>query len=256
MILKVTGVNKHFNGVKAISDLSFEVQEGGITALIGPNGAGKTTLFDIITGFLRPDSGEVKFNEKDITHLPPHRISMQGISRTFQTIRLFPQMTVLDNIMLGMKCNRWETMLAALTRSRHMLREEAGNRERALELLDMVGLRHKQGHNADTLSYGQRRLVEIVRTLAMDAELYLFDEPTSGVYPEMIPKLLEVMRTLNGKGKTVLFIEHNMQAVRDVAQKVVVLNYGKKLAEGTPGEVLNNTVVHEAYFGRRGKVAS
>ena len=137
-----------------------------------------------------------------------------------------------------------------------MLREEAENRERALKLLDMVGLRQKQGHNANTLSYGQRRLVEMVRTLAMDAELYLFDEPTSGVYPEMIPKLLEIMRTLKSRGKTILFIEHNMQAVRDAAQKVIVLNYGNKLAEGIPVEVLNNPVVHEAYFGRQRKVAS
>ena len=256
MILRVTGLNKHFDGVEAVKNLSFEVQKGSITALIGPNGAGKTTLFDIITGFLRPDSGTIKYKDKNITNLPPNRISMQGISRTFQTIRLFPQMTVLDNIMLGMKGNRRETMLSALTRSSRMLQEESENQERAFKLLDIVGLRQKQGHNANTLSYGQRRLVEIVRTLAMDAELYLFDEPTSGVYPEMIPKLLEIMRTLNSRGKTILFIEHNMQAVRDAAEKVIVLNYGNKLAEGPPCEVLNNPVVHEAYFGRRSKVAS
>lgn len=254
--LKTDNLSKHFDGVRAVDGLSFGIEKGKITALIGPNGSGKTTTFNLITGFTRPSSGSVHCNNRDITSLAPHKIFKSGIGRTFQNIRLFPQMTVLDNVLLGINNDGGEGLMAALLRTKSKLRAEEEIRDRAIDLLKTVGLEGKMNELAENLSYGQRRLVEIARTLGTDSEIYLFDEPTAGVFPKTIPKLLEIIEGLKSAGKAILFIEHNMKVVMDISDKIVVLNHGQKIAEGTPVEIRENETVLDAYMGRRRKLAS
>ena len=249
-LLEVRGLSKHFLGVTAVDRVDLTVEPGELVSLIGPNGSGKTTLFNCVTGYLAADSGRVLFRGRDLTSAPPHRVARLGVGRTFQQVSVFPQLSALDNLLVFLQQHQEERVLARLVRTPGVRRLEAEAVERARRLLDLVGLGGKAEAAAGSLSYGQRKLLAFAGALMPDPELLLLDEPAAAVNPTMINQMKEHIRALHRQGKTVLLVEHNMDVVMDISQRVVVLDHGQKIAEGPPEAIRRDPRVIEAYFGR------
>jgi len=254
-LLKVDSLRKEFDGVLAVDDVSFSLEKGTITSLIGPNGAGKTTILNLLNRLCQPDGGQISFNGHELTSLPPYRIAQLGIGRTFQNIRIFPQISVLENLMLAPRNQKGESIFSALIRTQQVKTDEREAREKALSYLGTVGLLDKKNEMAENLSHGQRKLLELARALATGSQLLLLDEPTAGVFPKTKEEILDLLREFRDKGKTILFIEHDMKVVMDISDKVIVMNYGGKIADGTPEEIKNNKEVIKAYLGRKNATA-
>lgn len=249
-ILAASGLCKNFGGIRAVDHASIEVPQGSITGLIGPNGAGKTTLFNLLSNFIRPDSGRVMFDGEPIQHLQPHQIAQQGMVRTFQVARVLSRLSVLENMLLAAQHQSGENFWTTLFRHGQVLREEQQLRERAKTILDSVGLAHMTHEYAGALSGGQRKLLEMARVLMVNPKLILLDEPAAGVNPTLIKQICEHVLSWNREGMTFLIIEHNMDVIMSLCDRVWVLAEGRNLADGTPTEVQKNTQVLEAYLGQ------
>ena len=249
-MLAIKGLSKRFGGLQVLNEVSFEVSEGSIYGLIGPNGAGKTTVFNLVTGLLRPTTGTVRLGNRVLTGLPAHNIARAGIGRTFQNIRLFPQMTLLENVMVGMHDHLRYGLVSILLALPYHRREEMRGRERALELLSWVNLESKATLHAGSLSYGEQRKVELARALATDPKVLLVDEPAAGMNPAETAEVMLQLRSINGRGYTILLIEHDMRLVMGVCHRISVLNFGQLVACGTPEEIRQNPQVIEAYLGK------
>lgn len=242
-LLETRQLTKHFFKMMAVNRLDFQVEKGELVAIIGPNGSGKSTFFNCITNVHPPTDGRVFYKGKDITGLQGDRVSRIGIGRTFQLIQLFQDMTVLENMLLSVQEHRGNLL------SRLFQRDDTGDRERALEILEFLNIIHLKDEFARTLSFGQQKLLDFGMVLMPEPELMLLDEPTAGVVAAMRERIMDHIRELNGRGQTFIVIEHNMDVVMNLCERVVVFDYGEKIAEGTPKEIQNNSGVIDAYFG-------
>lgn len=246
-LLEVHNVTKTFDGVRAVDGLSLAVERSEVIGLIGPNGAGKTTLFNLVSGFLRADEGSMGFGQVPLSNLPPHRIARLGIGRTFQDLRLVRRLSVLGNVMLAFQGQVGECLWGALAYWPSQ-RQQRANLGQALEIVEFVGLNEHAQALAENLSYGQQKLLAFACCLATDADLLLLDEPVAGIEPETTERLLALISQLPDEGKSAIVIEHNMHAIREVARRLVVMDEGRKIAEGSPDEVLREAAVLEAYL--------
>ncbi len=248
-VLKVAGISKRFGGLQALSDVGLTIERGQVYGLIGPNGAGKTTFFNVITGLYTPDSGSFELGGKPYQPTAVHEVAKAGIARTFQNIRLFAEMTALENVMVGRHLRTKSGLLGAIFRTAGFKAEERAIMERARELLDYVGIGKYADFKARTLSYGDQRRLEIARALATDPQLIALDEPAAGMNATEKVQLRELIERIRRDNRTVLLIEHDVKLVMGLCDRVTVLEYGKLLAEGTPHEVQHNEKVIEAYLG-------
>lgn len=249
-MLKLARVSKHFGGLSVLQDVNFEVPAGSVFGLIGPNGAGKTTVFNLITGLLAPSGGEITFDGKNLIGRAPHHITRLGLGRTFQNIRIFKEMSLVDNVVVGMHAHLDYGLAGWLFSLPGFRSSERQAREKAQELLSWVGLDAQADEAAEQLSYGGQRKLELARALATQPKLLLLDEPVAGMNTGEKVELMERIRQIAARGYTIFMIEHDMRFVMGLCQRIAVLNFGRIIAEGTPDEIRNNADVIEAYLGR------
>ncbi|MFH0771177.1 MAG: ABC transporter ATP-binding protein [Candidatus Omnitrophota bacterium] len=251
MFFSAENISKNFEGLRVLDRICLEVEEKQILALIGPNGAGKTTFFNILSGIYLPTEGQIRFKGKNIAGLKPYRISRLGIARTFQNLRLFPQMTVLENILSGFFPKTRYGIIDVLFKTKRFKIEEEKGVGSARRIAGFIGLQNKKNELAKNLSYGEQKRLEIARALATSPSLLLLDEPTAGMNPKETENMVDLIRRIREDGIAIMLIEHDMKVVMSISDRIIVLDYGEKIAEGAPEEIKNNEKVIEAYLGRR-----
>jgi len=248
--LRIENLSKHFGGLRAVDSCSFKILPHRIYGLIGPNGSGKTTLFNTITGIFPPTGGSVIFNDEDITGFPSYEITRRGIARTFQLVQIYPEMTVLENLLVGAQSQLGESVVLSLLRTPAVRRETRDLVDKAMSLLRVTEMERLADHRAGDIPYGEQKMVEIMRALMTGPELILLDEPTSGLNPSLVARILDYIRYLRDEeGQTFIIVEHNMRVIMSVCAEIIVLNVGRKIAQGTPEEVSRNPEVIRAYLG-------
>ncbi len=253
VLLEIKNLSMHFGGLKAVDDVTFNVNKGEIMSLIGPNGAGKTTVFNVITGVYMPTKGEVRYKGTLLNNLKPYQVTKLGLARTFQNIRLFKQLTARQNLVLAMHCRRKSNVFSSVLRLPSYKKEKAECNKRAEELLDYMGLLGEKNEQAQNLPYGKQRKLEIARAIATGAEVLLLDEPAAGMNPQETEELMNLIKSIRADlNKTVFLIEHDMKLVMGISDNIVVFDHGQLIAEGKPDEIRSNKRVIEAYLGQGG----